>query len=102
MKAEIKKVIAREKLIPLEFGVDFVYYSPYPGCKNPYKVNPKEVDPNFTDILNKAWLEAEAALPSWDCPEIDVPILQKKILKERYGINFRTVNELNPDLPVLV
>ncbi len=81
-------------------GVDFVYFSPYPACKEPYKVDPKEVNPVFKDILHKAWLEAEAQLPSWEFPEYDVPILQKKILQEQYGISLRTVHELNPEMPV--
>jgi len=79
-------------------GVDFVYFSPYAGCKEPYKVDPKEVDPVYEDIFRKAWLEAEAELPSWECPQFDVPDFQKKILKERYGISIRTVYELNPSL----
>jgi len=61
------------------------------------RIDAKEYDPAYKDILHKAFLEAEDELPNWDNPNYDVPVLQKKILKERYGIDYRTHFELNPE-----
>ena len=77
----------------LVHGVDFVY--------NQYgrRSDPKDLDPAYAEILYKSHMEAEAELPvPWTDPEMDIPALQKKILKERYGIDYRTFHELNPEV----
>ena len=78
-------------------GVDFVYD---PRYGKSIRLDVKEFDPKYKDIIERAFFEAEDELVSWDWPELDVPKLQKKILKERYGIDYRTFHELNPDIPV--
>ena len=79
----------------LKEGVDFVYDA------SGYRIDPKTNDPRYKDLLYKTWLAAEAALEvPWKWPDfvIETPKLQKKILKEKYGINYRTREELNPDV----
>ena len=75
-------------------GIDFVY------SKYGYRIDPKEEDPRYKDILHKAWLEAENELGSWEWPDfvIETPKQQKKILKERYSIDYKTTRELNPEV----
>jgi len=85
----------REKRIhELIEGVDFEY------DELGRRVDPKENDLKYKDILHQAWLDAEASFEvPWKWPDfvIEIPKLQKKILKERYGIDYKTVEELNPD-----
>jgi hypothetical protein len=80
-------------------GVDFVYVPGWKGRR--LKKDVKDFDPKYADILYKAFMEAENELVCWDFPNFDVPKLQKKILKERYGIDYRTFHELNPDVSFL-
>jgi|GEM_PF-2786517 len=72
-------------------GVDYVF-------NGSIKIDAIKYKPEYKDFLHKVWLEAEAELPNWDNPNHDVPVMFKKILKERYGIAYRTHFELNPDV----
>ena len=85
-----------DKFDKLVEGVDFVYVACYNGRRIRHDV--KDHDPQYKDVLYKAFMEAEDELPvPWDDPpNFSIAQLQKKILKERYGIEYRTFYELNP------
>ena len=76
-------------------GVDFVYV---PCVDGRIKYDAKEYDPKYRDILDKAFHEADQNLKSWGLWHWDVARLQKKILKEKYGITWRHIYELNPEM----
>lgn len=71
-------------------GVDYFY-------KNGMRHDVKEKDPKYKDVIEKAFFEAEEELVEWIYPMYDIPLMQKKILKERYCINWRTFYELNAE-----
>lgn len=83
------------RLEDLVEGIDFVYV---PCVDGRLKVDAKEHDPVYRDIIEKAWRQADKELVSWWLWHIDLARLQKKILKERYGITWRSIYELNPEV----
>lgn len=65
------------------------------------KRNPKEKDPKIREIIKKAEEEAEEILK--DKPKIEgfcymLWSEQKRILKEKYGIDWKSPDEMNPDI----
>ena len=86
-------------LIELAEGVDFVYHG---GMKR----DPKDFDPKYEDILCKAHMEAdqliadEITAQSGGFLAIEHMRLQKKVLKKKYGIIWRHIYELNPEMIV--
>ena len=71
-------------------GVDFIWHG---GCRR----DPKDFDPAFKDVLDKADHQANEEVVSTGLYHVDVSRLQTKILKERYGITWRSIYELNPE-----
>ncbi len=71
-------------------GVDFVII-------NGIRKDAKEFDPNYKDIINKVESEAQAKVHCVDLFWFDIWKLMKKELKEKYGITWRSLAELNPE-----
>lgn len=64
------------------------------------KHDPLEDDPRFRDLIAKAEREAELELADWPRGMGFCHILwetQKEILREKYGIDWHTPVEMNPD-----
>ena len=76
-------------------GVDFVYV---PTGQGRMKVDAKEHDPKYKDVLREAWDEADKNVKVEGLYHYDVAALQKKILKEKYSITWRSIYELNPEM----
>jgi len=70
-------------------GVDYIWHG---GCRR----DPKDFDPVFKEVLDKAFHKANDELVSYWLYHVDVCVLQTKILKEQ-GINWRSIYELNPE-----
>lgn len=85
-----------EKSQDLVEGVDFIYVSLQNG--DFMRVDAKENDPEFKEILDKAFHEADQNLKVYTLWHWDVAALKKKILKEKYGITWRSIYELNPKM----
>ncbi len=66
--------------------------------------DPKEKDPKYRDIINKAVEEAES-LCEKECPKMKGELgwchivwdRQKRILKEKYNLDWKTPAEMNTD-----
>lgn len=65
------------------------------------KRDPKENDPKYSQIIEKAGIEAEKIVDK-ECPDASlgrchlVWYEQKRILKEEHGIDWKTPREMNP------
>lgn len=63
--------------------------------------DPKEYDPQIRPVIEKAEREAELELADWPRAEGFCHALwgaQKEILRAKYGIDWRTPAEMNPDV----
>jgi hypothetical protein len=73
------------------------------GREPSIKRDPIERDPKIAWLVEEAWKEAEAEvaargeLPYWGVCHLVWPV-QKRILKEKYGIVWRTPAEMNPEI----
>ena len=76
-------------------GIDFIYV--HSSNSVDIRRDPKDFDPKYKEILDKAFSEAEAEYDWKGWAMMDIPVLQKKILKEKYGIVWRSIYELNPE-----
>lgn len=68
-----------------------------------FKRDPIEYDPKFRWMVDAAEKEAEAELVARGQPRIygychALWVVKKRILKEKYGITWRTPAEMNPDV----
>ena len=90
---ENKKDLSIDDLVE---GVDFIYVYSSDG-KHRFRRDPKDFDPEYKEILDKAFFEAEAEYDWKGWTMIDIPRLQRRILKEKYGITWRSIYDLNPD-----
>lgn len=76
----------------LKEGIDYVYDS----CG--LKIHPNELKSEYRDIIEKVGWEADQTVIAKNFHVFDAVELQKKILKERYGIEWKHCYELNPEL----
>ena len=87
-------------------GVDFVYVRCCNGTDERLKRDPKDFDQKYEDILYKTHMEADQLILEEEAYKLhgflayDHMELKKKILKEKYGITWRHIYELNPEMVV--
>ena len=62
------------------------------------RIDAKEFDPEYKCILDKVEVEVEKEVVSVDLFWFDIWWGKKKLLKERHGIVWRSLAELNPHI----
>jgi hypothetical protein len=71
-------------------------------CGHHYRVDPAEDDPNLATVLLRATLEVDAELEGEDRNILGFCHLlwhtKQRILRERYGVEWRTPVEWNPQI----
>jgi len=80
-------------------------YSDFPEDKDGIKYDPQERDPRYRDIFKKAAKETEEELDK-ECPGLKGQMgycyshweTMKRILKEKYNIDWVTPQECNPHI----
>ena len=76
----------------LKEGIDYIY-----DPQRRLKVDPKELDPRYKETIEQAWHEADMLVLDKFTHDAIVKV-QKKILKEKYGIDYKHHYELNPEI----
>jgi hypothetical protein len=72
-------------------GIDYV-------VRDGLRVDAKEFDPRFKNIMKKADEDAEMGVVRRDLFWFDIWRNKKRILKDRYRLQWRSLAELNPNV----
>lgn len=85
------KKSSKEPKEELREGRDYI-------IKDGLRIDAKEFDPRYKDIIKRVEEEAEEGVVRKDLFWFDIWHNEKEILKKKYGMDWRSIAELNPEI----